>query len=74
MTTQAVATVENGRLTLDEPLDLPDQSRVQLTVELVVDDRDDAVTAWEALKRRVLERPVHSGGQHFTRDQLHERR
>ena len=30
MKTQAIATVENGQLTLDQPLDLPDRSRVRL--------------------------------------------
>jgi len=74
MKTQAVATVENGQLTLDEPLVLPDRSRVHLTVEPISDAPNDPVTAWESLRQRVRERPVHSGGRHFTRDELHERR
>jgi hypothetical protein len=74
MRTQTFATVEKGQLTLDEPLDLPDHSRVNLTVEPVSDVRIDPVVAWQSLRQRVKERPVHSGGQHFTRDELHERR
>ena len=74
MKTQAVATVENGQLTLDEPLVLPDRSRVYLTVEPISGARNDPVTAWQALRQRVRDRPVHSGGLHFTRDELHERR
>ena len=34
-------------------------------------DRSDP---WESLKKRLKERPIHAGGQHFTRDELHERR
>ena len=42
MKTQAIATVEKGRLTPDKPLDLPDRSRVQLTVEPIADfPKDD---------------------------------
>lgn len=37
MKTQAIAPVENGQLTLDEPLDLPDRSRVYLTVKPIPD-------------------------------------
>jgi hypothetical protein len=74
MKTQAIATVENGQLTLDEPLDLPDRSRVYVTVEPISDARNDPLTAWQSLRQRVRERPVHSGGRHFTRDELHERR
>ena len=66
MKTQALATVEKGQLTLDEPLNLPDQSRVNLTVEPLSDSRNDPLTAWQSLRQRVRERPVHSGGQHLT--------
>lgn len=74
MKTQAIATVEKGQLTLDKPLDLPDRSRVQLTVEPIADSGDDPVAAWQSLRQRVRERPVYSGGRHFSRDELHERR
>jgi hypothetical protein len=74
MKTQATATVENGQLTLDEPLDLPDRSRVYLTVEPISDAPNDPLIAWQSLRQRVRERSVHSGGMHFTRDELHERR
>jgi len=74
MKTQIIATVEKGQLTLDKPLDLPDRSRVQLTVEPIPDSGNGPVAAWQSLRQRVRERPVYSGGQHFSRDELHERR
>ena len=74
MTTRTTATVENGQLRLDEPLDLPDHSRVNLTVEPASDSQKDPIAAWDALNQRIQARPVHSGGRHFTRDELHERR
>jgi hypothetical protein len=74
MITQRTATVENGQLKLDKSLDLPDHSRVNLTVEPISDSSKDPAAAWETLKQRIQERPVHSGGRHFTRDELHERR
>ncbi len=30
--------------------------------------------AWESLKARLQERPVHGEGRRFKRDELHERR
>ena len=74
MKTQVIATVDKGQVTLEQPLDLPDHSRVQLTVEPIADSGGDPVAAWQSLRQRVRERPVYSGGQHFSRDELHERR
>ena len=33
-----------------------------------------SAAAWESLQARLKERPIHGGGVHFTRDELHERR
>ena len=74
MKAQTIATVEKGQLILDKPLDLPDRSRVQLTVEPIADSRNDPVAAWQSLRQRVRERPIYSGKHHFSRDELHERR
>ena len=73
MTTQVTATVVGGILRLDESIQLPDQTRVNLTIEPIVEERDP-VEAWEALKARLREHPIHGGGVHYTRDELHERR
>ncbi len=74
MKTETTATVVDGALELDLPLDLPDQSRVRVAVE--------PLESWRARFRAGLDRwkayceqhPIHSGGRRFTRDELHERR
>lgn len=76
MTTQVMATVVDGELKLDKPLELPDKSRVEVVVEV-----EETVEACRERKRRALEelarlrreQPINSGGLYFTRDQLHER-
>ncbi len=69
------ATVEDGVLKPEQPLNLPVGARVQLVVTpLNSDARADADT-WDAeLERLCEEAPIHSEGQRLTRDQLHERR
>jgi hypothetical protein len=75
MTTQMTATVVGGMLNLDQALPLPDQSRVRLTIEPIEDWSPEAArAAWEALKAEIRERPLHFGGQRYTRDELYERR
>ena len=75
MSTQVMATVVDGELKLDAPLDLPDASRVKIVVEVELDEDQharfrDGVARIEKLKR---EQPINSGGLWFNRDQLHER-
>ncbi len=73
--TQVTATFENGILKPDEPLALADRSRVRLTIEAIEDwSPEAALAAWESLKAQIRERPLHFGGQRYTRDELHERR
>ena len=75
MTTQLTATVVDGMLKPDEALPLPDQTRVRLTIEPIQEwSPEGAMAAWESLKARLRERPLHFGGKHFSRDELHERR
>ena len=73
MTTQTTATVVDGALKLDEPLDLPNETRVRVTVECADSKR---VARQEALKRLfeyMNQHPINSGGLRFTRDELHDR-
>ena len=76
MTTQVTATVVDGMLKLDESLKLPEQTRVRLIVEPISDalPATTAQEAWQAITTRLSERPLHFGGQRYTRDELHERR
>ena len=76
MTTQVMATVVDGELKLDAPLELPNASRVRLVVE--VEESADARCerrrrGMEAIEKLIREQPINSGGLYFTRDQLHER-
>lgn len=73
MTTQVAATVVGGILKMDELLQLPDYTRVYLTIE-PIREKLDPVAAWESLKARLRERPIHGMGKRYTRDELHERR
>jgi hypothetical protein len=74
MTTQITATVVGGMLKPDHALPLPEQSRVRLTIEPIEDwSPESARAAWEALKAEIRERPLHFGGQRYTRDELYER-
>lgn len=72
MKTQTTATVKDGQLELDEPLNLPDQSRVEVTVELREDWRARYQAGMERLRTLIREQPIHAGIR-FTRDELHER-
>jgi len=62
-------------LMLDESIDLADQTRVSLTIEPIQEwSETAALSAWDAIKSQLRKRPLHFGGQRYTRDQLHERR
>lgn len=75
MSTQVTATFVNGMLKPDQELPLADQARVRLTIEPIGEwSQEGATAAWESLKARMRERPIHGGGKHLTRDELHERR
>jgi hypothetical protein len=78
MTTQIEATLIDGLLKPDQPLPLPDQTRVRLTIEPMTPieewSPEKARAAWEAIQQRLKEHPLHFGGKKFTRDELHERR
>ncbi len=75
MSTQVTATVVGGMLKPDQTLPLAEQSRVRLTIEPIEERSPTAALAsWEAIKTRLRQRPLHFGGQRFTRDELHERR
>lgn len=72
MATDLTATVQGGELKLDQPLLLPDQSRVRVTIHPLASN-DGWRRALEALDRLRRSQPIHSGGLHYTRDKLHDR-
>ena len=75
MTTQVTATVIGGMLKPDQALPLADHTRVKLTIEPLQEwSPEIASAAWEAMKARLWEKPLHFGGQRYSRDELHERR
>ena len=75
MSQVVTAIYENGVFRPSEPLDLPTDARVRLTIDLV-EDRDhkngqrDRLAALEDLWRNSK---IDSHGERLTRDQLHER-
>lgn len=66
------ATFVDGTLRLHEPVELADHTAVNVTIEPIAGAAPRAA-AWESLKSRIRERPVHSGNRRFTREELHER-
>jgi hypothetical protein len=75
MTTHVSATWTGGIFKPDEELPLADETRVRLTIEPIENWSPTAsLNAWEAIKAGIEKKPLHFGGQRFTRDELHERR
>lgn len=75
MTTTRKAIVINGGLQLDEPLHLPEQSRVSVAVTSATDDsaRRRRKAAAESFIASVRETHFVSDGEKLTREQLHDR-
>lgn len=73
MRTETTGTVVDGALKLDHPLDLPDHSRVRVAVESLESWRTRFKAGLRSWKELCDQRPIHSGGQRYTRDELHER-
>lgn len=73
MDARVTGTLVDDVVQLDSRVDLPNHCRVAITLKPLADVSKSAA-AWQALKQRIKERPVHSGRKRFTRDELHERR
>lgn len=72
MKSQVFATLVDGMIKPDTFLNLPNHSRVSVTIELA-EERSTPLAAWESLQRRLEARPVHAAGQRYSRDELQER-
>lgn len=77
MTTQTTGIVVDGQLQLDQPLPLPNRSRVMVTVQSAIDVpadwREQMIRGLAAMQQLKADHPIGSGGLRFTRDELHER-
>lgn len=73
MTVRRTGTIVGDSVTLDQPVELPDRCRVRVTIEPVAETDVDRRSPWEEFEQLLKERPLHSGGLHYTRDELHER-
>lgn len=74
MKTETTGTLVDGAVQLDEAIDLPNHCRVSVSISPIEFDPDKSHIALAAFLNRTEERPIHSGGIRFTRDELHERR
>ena len=73
MKTEITATVVDGALKLDEPLDLPDETRVRVAITPDETGRSRRKQVWLEFLEYMKQHPVNSGGRHFTRDELYDR-
>lgn len=71
MKTEAIGTVVDGVLQLNQRLDLPDNSRVRVVIEPLEEWRTRLQTGLAAWKQLRQAHPINSGGRHYTRDQLY---
>lgn len=76
MIVKAFGTIDGDVIRLDRPLDLPNASRVEVTISTL--DAAASHSRWDRfmddLERLCDEEPMGSGGKQQTRDELHERR
>jgi len=66
--------IMGGNVQLDRPVELADQCRVHVTIVPVDQCRTHWNQSLDAIDQLKVSNPIHSGGERFTRDQLHERR
>ena len=74
MLAKSTGTIQGDVIRLDAPLDIPNDSRVELTIKRL----DAPSGTWDdfmdELEQLCVEQPIGSGGVRYTRDELHERR
>ena len=71
MITEAMGTVENGALKLDQALPFADHTRVKLIIE-PVEETHSRLAAWERLLALFDEKPIVDG-KPFNREELYDR-
>ena len=73
MKTVVTGTLVDRVVQLDGDVDLPNHSRVSVSLEAIGSDPREAEAALERFLHRAEERGFDSCGTRFTRDELHER-
>lgn len=74
------AIYRDGSFILQEPCDLPEEAKVELTIQgpavipPKIKDPEEKELILKRLKRRILQNPFPENAPVFTRDELHERR
>ncbi len=74
MKTVTTGTLVDHIVQLDCGIDLPDHTRVSVSIEPLADDAQRLQAALARFFKRADQRAFDSGGCRFTRDQLHARR
>lgn len=75
MTTTLTGTFVDGAIQLDQPVDLPNHSRVTVLIQLPppADWRERMQQGLKAWREFCDQHPTGSGGVKFSRDELYER-
>jgi len=73
MKTVTTGTLIDCVVQLDGHVDLPNHSRVSVSIESLENDSQKSKAALERFLNRAEQRAFDSGGVRFTRDELHER-
>ena len=68
MTSTLTATVVNGELQLDQPLELPEQSRVEITVAPIPRDVSRQLEALRQFRALSDATPIFGDSERLTRD------
>lgn len=72
MSSRVSGTIEDGVLKFDQPVGLPNHSRMTVILEPLI-TTEQRLAAWDSIQERLRLRPINFGGVRFTRDELHER-
>ncbi len=76
MATQLTATFANGAFHPDTPIELPNHSRVKLTIEPTAEgsgEMEDRLALWAEMREYARQHRMGSGGRRFRRDELYDR-
>ena len=73
MSSTLTGVVVDGVIQLDQPANLPNQTHVTVELRPLTDEQNRRRDKFRAWLKFCRENPIHTGGQHFTREELYER-